>query len=355
MTIPDLNPTAYTGVKQRTPPNTTKHKVNPTPQNIIGFDIGDIWMNTVGLSSWQLMSKSGGVAVWQPLGGGGAQISTLTGDDALPVIPAAGNINIIGSGITTTNSAPNTLQVALNVPVSIANGGTNAVAMATADGVCYYDGTRIVTTAAGVAGQTLTSNGPGVAPTYQDNGNGNVIAALALTDNAVVRGDGGATGVKTSTVVISNAGQMTNASQPAFKAYVSAPVLNVTGDGTGYTVIFDTELFDIGNSYDNSTGIFTVPVTGKYQFHFNCYFSGLTAAFTSGRLWITGTQNIASITLNPGVIREPGNALILQVSGMASLNAGDTVRCSLTVSGDTKTVSVNNGSDICHFSGYLIC
>ncbi len=40
---------------------------------------------------------------------------------------------------------------------------------ATTDGVAYYDGKRIVTTLAGTTGQVLTSNGAGVAPTYQDN------------------------------------------------------------------------------------------------------------------------------------------------------------------------------------------
>jgi hypothetical protein len=39
--------------------------------------------------------------------------------------------------------------------------------MATTDGVVYYDGTRLVTTAVGTATQVLTSNGAGVAPTFQ--------------------------------------------------------------------------------------------------------------------------------------------------------------------------------------------
>ena len=39
--------------------------------------------------------------------------------------------------------------------------------MATTDGVVYYDGTRLVTTAVGTATNVLTSNGAGVAPTFQ--------------------------------------------------------------------------------------------------------------------------------------------------------------------------------------------
>lgn len=47
------------------------------------------------------------------------------------------------------------------------NGGTNAGSMATTYGVNYYDGTRLVTTSVGTATHVLTSNGVGVAPTFQ--------------------------------------------------------------------------------------------------------------------------------------------------------------------------------------------
>lgn len=60
-------------------------------------------------------------------------------------------------------------------------------------------------------------------------------------------------------------------SSVSFFAYQSAPVNNVTGDSTAYTVIFDTELYDTGSGYDNTTGIFTAPVTGTYEFNFGIY------------------------------------------------------------------------------------
>ena len=64
-------------------------------------------------------------------------------------------------------------------PLPINEGGTNATSFATTDGVVYFDGTRLVTTSAGTAGQVLTSNGAGVAPTYQANsGSGNVITTI---------------------------------------------------------------------------------------------------------------------------------------------------------------------------------
>lgn len=57
-------------------------------------------------------------------------------------------------------------------PMPIAEGGTNATVMTNTDGIVYYDGTALVTTAVGAATQVLTSNGAGLAPTFQAAGGG---------------------------------------------------------------------------------------------------------------------------------------------------------------------------------------
>lgn len=91
--------------------------------------------------------------------------------------PGSGTVTSIsaGTGITLTpNPITTTGSVALTIPVAIANGGTNATAMATTFGVNYFDGTRIVTTSVGTASQVLTSNGAGVAPTFQAAAGGGV-------------------------------------------------------------------------------------------------------------------------------------------------------------------------------------
>lgn len=84
-----------------------------------------------------------------------------------------GSISGTSSQVLLGGTKPSWGQVNLTTQVTgvlpIANGGTNASSMATTDGVVYYDGTRLVTTSAGTAGQVLTSNGAGVAPTYQTN------------------------------------------------------------------------------------------------------------------------------------------------------------------------------------------
>jgi hypothetical protein len=67
-----------------------------------------------------------------------------------------------------TNNATDTSN-----PVAISQGGTNAATMTNTDGVVYYDGSLLNTTGVGTAGQVLTSNGAGVAPTFQAAGAGN--------------------------------------------------------------------------------------------------------------------------------------------------------------------------------------
>ena len=57
----------------------------------------------------------------------------------------------------------------LTTDLAIAYGGTNASSMTNTYGVNYFDGTSIVTTLVGTANQVLTSNGAGVAPTFQAN------------------------------------------------------------------------------------------------------------------------------------------------------------------------------------------
>lgn len=87
------------------------------------------------------------------------------------------------SSLTYTTGA-GTLAINITAPVSIANGGTNATSMANTNGVVYYDGTRLVTTAVGTATYVLTSNGAGVAPTFQPSpggGSGSIVQQQRVT------------------------------------------------------------------------------------------------------------------------------------------------------------------------------
>ncbi len=95
-----------------------------------------------------------------------------------------------------------------------------------------------------------------------DNSGGDVTAGANIDANAVVIGDDGAKGVKKSTLLVSDNGEMTNPSQPAFLARPAGAQANIAIN-TVVTVLFGTEIFDQGNDFAANT--FTAPVDGRYQ------------------------------------------------------------------------------------------
>jgi hypothetical protein len=52
-------------------------------------------------------------------------------------------------------------------PISLSSGGTATTTLSTQYGVAYYDGSGVSVTGAGTASQVFTSNGAGVAPSFQ--------------------------------------------------------------------------------------------------------------------------------------------------------------------------------------------
>ena len=70
--------------------------------------------------------------------------------------------------------------IALVVPVSIADGGTNSTATPTSGAVAYGNGTSYLFTAAGTAGQYLQSTGTG-APTWSTPSTGSFQPAYYAT------------------------------------------------------------------------------------------------------------------------------------------------------------------------------
>ena len=120
MTIPDMNPLGYTGLKQRTPANVKHYTRDPTVNDWQGFDVGDLWVNTTTLSSFQLASKAKNpapphntVATWIPIGGGGTQVTSLTPDAGGAIFPVGGNINVNGVTSIHTDNVLGALVISL--------------------------------------------------------------------------------------------------------------------------------------------------------------------------------------------------------------------------------------------------
>lgn len=352
--------------------------------------VGDIGVETLTGNTGGPVAPDGagnidvlGSAPYTVSGNPGTFTLTITDDgtiassfptDGGTAVPAAGALTIAGGTGITTSGAASTVTIDLDSPVTVTNGGTGAT---TLTGVLTGNGTSAITANAvtqytvllggasnavnevsgvGTSGQVLTSNGAGMDPTWQD-ASGGVNGPGSSTDNALARwnGTGGDT-LQDSTVLVSDNGEMTNASQPAFRAYPSATLTNVTGDGTGYTVIFNTEAFDQNSDFNTGTGVFTAPVSGKYQLSTTIGLSDLTTSHTDALIQLS-TSNWANdqvVRCNMGAILT--NPTSFTASALKDMDAADTASVVVTVSGSTLTVDVT-GSTMAgsSFSGALIC
>lgn len=366
----------------------------------IYYDGTRLVTTATGTSNFVLTSNGVGVApTYQAVSASGAVTSvsggnniTITGTATAPIVNVSGttnhsvllgnvtgSINSLANGTTGTvlhavtgANDPIWSAVSLTADVSgilpIANGGTNASSFAVTDGTAYFDGTRLVTTATGTANQVLTSNGAGVAPTYQAvsasgavtsvNAGANTsitgtatapIVNVAGTTNHAVQVGTGSTGLTqisvgaTNTVLLGNTG-----ADPSFGAVPNAALVNssitlsngnnitVTGSpvSLGGTASFNltgttTNAVQIGNAGGSLTSI-AIGTTGQV----------LTGVTAGAPVFAAPAASSISITGDTGGALT--GAAFTIFSNLATINAGETV--SFSGSGTTLTFNVTDGS-----------
>lgn len=152
-------------------------------------------------------------------------------------------------------------------------------------------------------------------------------------------------------------GEITYPLQPAFSA-VSAGDTDVTGDGTVYTIIFGTEIFDQNGDFDG-TSTFTAPVTGRYMFSVSVRISGVLISHTSAALiLVTSNRSYRLYLCSPFNLGETASGNVASTLGgtaFADMDAGDTATVTITVSGGTKVIDLTTTANDIRFSGYLVC
>jgi C1q domain len=169
----------------------------------------------------------------------------------------------------------------------------------------------------GTATQVLTSNGAGVSPTWQAAG-GSI--------------------------------------SPIFQAFLSANQSNVTGDGTNYTIPFNSVSTNTGSAYNTGTSTFTAPSTGTYLFTGTVYLveGGSFSGMTQSNITLVATVATFTIyTVNPATMN--GNAaLVVPFSSIIPMTAGDTAQLKVQVGTTTKTVLVGGTQGLSAFAGFKI-
>jgi hypothetical protein len=149
-------------------------------------------------------------------------------------------------------------------------------------------------------------------------------------------------------------GAITKPLSPAFLAYAASDILDVTGDGTAYTVLFGTEVHDRNADYVPGTSIFTAPVTGLYDFSgaISLLEVGAATSILVELVTTTRTYRLAYVAGADDV----SNAYTVSFSlAGVDMTATNTAFVRLTVAGTTLTVDLDGGSDArTFFSGRLV-
>lgn len=148
---------------------------------------------------------------------------------------------------------------------------------------------------------------------------------------------------------IDTSGNVTQPNQPSFLVTDGNGATDVTGDGTTYTELWPTEVYDQGGDFASNT--FTAPVAGRYL---------LTAQVRLLNILSTHTVRILSIITSNRSYNNTSEYTLaearrpLSVSVIADMDANDTATVEIRVDGSTKTVDVVALATANCFSGSLI-
>jgi len=189
-----LNPLAYMGVRPSSPALYLVETRDPltTDKN---YALGTWWFNNnAPYNLWRLVNLNAGVALWIMVSAAPGTLITLTSNSGGAVFPLAGNINVVGDGVTITgvgNPATHTITFSLigggaaietetgnsGGPVAPLAGNLNVVGDATTITVAGNPGTHTL---------TISTIGSGVINTLTGNSGG---AVSPLAGNINVVGD----------------------------------------------------------------------------------------------------------------------------------------------------------------------
>lgn len=372
----------------------TNLAVGSNGQVLVGATGADPAFATLTSSDSSITFTTGANTLSLQVAGGTTVGKTITGDSGGALSPTAGNWNLLGSGSITTSGSGSTLTTQLtgltNHAVLVGAGtstitklavGTTGQLLVGATGADPAFGSSAsadftFTTATASTTRTLTVSNT-------DNTSGTSNALSQITTGGGASGDPfqtftvtGATNwsqgidnsdsdkykVSASTalgttdvIVATTGGAVTMPLKPAFNYYNSSTRSNVTGDGTSYTLIFNSAASTQQGSGFDGTSTFTAPVTGWYHFDLVVTLTGIVSQ-TQAYITIThtgiqtyyGPSQLASATAS-------GGALALNMSRTFKMTAADTVTCTAVVAGSTKTVGVDASAVNTGFQGYLVC
>ena len=136
------------------------------------------------------------------------------------------------------------------------------------------------------------------------------------------------------------------ATRAKFMATWTTSVLNVTGDGTVYSMVgagLWTEVFDVSSNFSNGT--FTAPATGQYLFTGTIQLAGISTSNALAIYLNTTQRNQIVLYCNPTYYGATGGNFVYNFAAIADMTATDTATLSLTGSNEGKTHDVIGGGN----------
>jgi len=158
------------------------------------------------------------------------------------------------------------------------------------------------------------------------------------TSNGIIKYNG--TNLVASTATFDSSNRLTMASQPSCLVAMASTVASVTGDGTVYTIIFDTSIYDQNSNFSLSGGTFTAPIAGIYLFTLNATFTGLVVGNTTGSVIVDNGNVPFETEFNP-VASAVGGVATFSITSCCILAANQTFTPKVSISGGTKSVGIS--------------
>jgi hypothetical protein len=176
---------------------------------------------------------------------------------------------------------------------------------------------------------------------------------VGLDDSAddLVIGLGSTLGTTTH-MAFDETGAITKPLQPSFLCLKNGTASDVTGDGTVYTIAGWTETIDRNADFNNTSGVFTAPVTGLYLLTLTVYVQGFTTSHADNQVYFYSSNrnyNLLGVTMQSAV-GHTGDYVVTG-SQIVDMDASDTVSVRMDYRGDNKTIDVHDSTK---FAGMLL-
>jgi len=159
----------------------------------------------------------------------------------------------------------------------------------------------------------------------------------------------------TSHMTFDSTGAILKPLQPAFLARKSSDTQNIS-TATGVTVVFDTETFDQNGDFNTSTGVFTAPVTGRYQLNAKVYLQEIPTNTAYLYAQLNTSNNAAFEIIDPAAFDQDMTYYTLNINILADMDASDTASVLVYQQGGNAQTDIDGGTENnTSFSGFLAC